>query len=377
MSTDPRVVLPRYGESSLADLLPSVRSALTGVGPNVLGLPPARRYVVALVDALGWELLSAYRSDAPYLASLLERGTALTSAAPSTTAVSLASLGTGTVPGRHGVVGYTMADPARSGAVLNTLSWDSASPPQEWQPYRTEFQAAQEAGIAMTSVGRRSFEGSGLTIAGLRGGRYVAADSTGQRIDRVLRAATDASGPSLVYVYDGDLDWTGHRDGCESDSFRHQLAVVDASLRRLRAGLPSDAVLLVTGDHGMVDIPFDSRVDVDSDRQLRAGVWLVAGDPRMRYLYTLPEIAVDEVVARWRQRLGEQALVLSRDEAIEAGWFGSVEDRVRPRIGDVVIASLDRIAVQCAAQFPAEPRLLGWHGSLTSAEVLVPLLLDV
>src|SRR5699024_6146186 len=110
----------------------------SGSGDNVLGLPSASRYVVALVDGLGRELLSEYRSDAPYLAGRPEPVGPLTSAAPSTTAVSLTTFGTGAAPGRHGIVGYTMADPDRPDVVINTLAWDSAVPPKHWQPYRTE-----------------------------------------------------------------------------------------------------------------------------------------------------------------------------------------------------------------------------------------------
>lgn len=69
------------------------------------------------------------------------------------------------------------------------------------------------------------------------------------------------------------------------------------------------------------------------------------------------------------------AWIVSRDEAIEAGWFGPrVADAVRPRIGDVVAAARDsNVLVRLAAE-PAESALLGHHGSLTDAEQLVPLL---
>ncbi len=130
---------------------------------------------------------------------------------------------------------------------------------------------------------------------------------------------------------------------------------------------------MVTGDHGMVDIPFERRVDVDSDPALRAGVYLVGGDPRMRYLYTEPG-AADEVAETWRERMGSDAVVLVREDAVKRGWFGPVEDRVMPRLGDVVIASVGAVAVECNAVFPTESTLLGWHGSLTADEMLVPLL---
>jgi Type I phosphodiesterase / nucleotide pyrophosphatase len=368
------LVSPRYADAALSDLVPSTLAGmgLEGGPGNVVGVPPAPRYVVLLVDGLGFNLLQTYAEHAPYLASLQSSGgRVLTSAVPSTTSTSLVTLGTGLVPGVHGVVGYTMAVPGTD-QLLNTLRWNTSVEPLVWQPYPTVFERAEQAGVAVTTVSRKAFRGSGVTVAGLRGGEYEAADSAGQRIARAVDASARAP-RSLVYLYEGDLDWTGHRDGCHSASWRHQLAVIDAWVARLRQALPADAVLLVTGDHGMLDVPFGSRVDVDSDPALRAGVVLVGGDPRLRYLYT-EHGAAEDVAACWRERMGPDALVLLREEAIGRGWFGPVEDRVRPRLGDVVIAALGSVAVECNAVFPNEATLLGWHGSLTADEMLVPLL---
>ena len=66
---------------------------------------------------------------------------------------------------------------------------------------------------------------------------------------------------------------------------------------------------------------------------------------------------------------------MTRDEAIEAGWFGArVADTVRPRIGDVVAAARGSAAMVRRAVEPGESALIGHHGSLTPAEQLVPLL---
>ncbi|REF38137.1 alkaline phosphatase family protein [Thermasporomyces composti] len=369
------VVPPRYGEASLTDVIPSVLAAL-GVEAmtNVLGLPSAHRYVVLLIDGLGWNLLHRYADEAPYLAALAADGRTVTASVPATTSTSLVTLGTGVPPGVHGVVGYTMAVPGTD-QLLNTLRWDTTVEPLAWQPHTTAFERAEEAGVAVTTVSRKAFQGTGLTVAGLRGGDYVPADSAGQRIDRAV-VASERGTRSLVYLYEGDLDWTAHRDGAHSAAWRHQLATIDAFVARLRKALPADAVLVITADHGMVDVPFDRRVDVDSDPALRRGVYLVGGDPRMRYLYTEAG-ATDEVVAAWRSRLGPDALVLTRGEAVDAGWFGPVEDRVLPRLGDVLIASLGDTAVECRNAFPTEPTLLGLHGSLTPDEMIVPLLIAV
>ena len=108
------MVRPAYGSASLGDLMPSIGAHL-GVPDcreDLFGLPAADRYVVVLIDGLGWNLLRRSVRDVPYLASLLGDAQSITAGVPSTTVTSLASLGTGLVPGQHGMVGYTSRVPA-------------------------------------------------------------------------------------------------------------------------------------------------------------------------------------------------------------------------------------------------------------------------
>ena len=364
---------PAYGQRSLADVLPAVGRAL-GVSldghAKVLELPPAPSYVVFLVDGMGAELLARHGNAAPYLSSLVEGSATGTAGVPSTTATSLTSLGTGLVPGAHGLVGYTARIPGTD-RLLNHLSWDTSVDPLEWQPHPTAFDRLASAGVHVTSVNKRDFDGSGLTVASQRGATYVGADRVGERI----AAAVSASGesPALTYVYDSDLDWTGHKFGVASTQWLQQLSMIDAQAEHLREALPSSTRLLVIADHGMVDSPQDDRVDVDEVTGMRDGVALIGGEARFRHLYC-PFRAVDDVIATWREVLGTRATVLARDEAIDRGWFGHVEPQVRARLGDVMVACHDDAAVVSTRDFPYEKSLVGLHGSLTPAEMLIPIL---
>jgi hypothetical protein len=367
-------VLPQYGKSSLAELLPSVAATLGLAGTdNTLNLPSAERYVVLLVDGLGELSLLDAGDDAPYLAGLLDGADTLTAPLPSTTATSLTSLGTGLPPGAHGVAGYTTRIPG-SDRLLNALDWDPTVDPLRWQPHRTVFDRLAGAGVAASVVNRRRFQGSGLSVASMGGATFIGANTAGERIAAAASAAA-AVAPSLTYTYEADLDATGHRQGCDSPAWRHQLRIVDETAARLRAALPRDACLIVTGDHGMVDVPLGSRLDVDTEPDLMDGVELFGGEARFRQLYCA-EGAAQDVTACWRERLGADALVLSRSDAITAGWFGDVAAPVYDRLGDVIIACLGETAVLSKGRFPTETRLIGLHGSLTAEEMLVPLLVD-
>ena len=137
---------------------------------------------------------------------------------------------------------------------------------------------------------------------------------------------------SFALVYTGDLDGTGHACGCTSAAWPYQLAQVDLLARQLADALPAGTPLYVTADHGMVDVPAADRVDADQVTGLRTGVALLGGEPRARHVYGAPGAAAD-VLAAWQQILAGRAWVVSREQAIDEGWFGPVDRRVTDAAG--------------------------------------------
>ncbi|MCT2584361.1 alkaline phosphatase family protein [Actinophytocola gossypii] len=362
-------MLPEYGRRSLAEVLPSLLAALGVGGAPALPVEPARAAALLLVDGLGSELLREHAADAPFLASLPDAGP-LTVGFPSSTVVSLASVGTGLPPGSHGMVGTSFEV---DGTRLDGLNWraDADPAPERVQPAPTVFERAGAAGVAVTVVSRRVFRDTPLTRAVLRGGEYRGNRALGDLAAEMITALT-APGRRLVYGYHADLDTMGHVYGPGSLPWRVQLAQVDRLVATLANALPADAVLAVTGDHGMVTM--DRTFDVDTVPELRAGVRLLAGDPRSRHVYAEPGAAAS-VLAAWREVLGDAAVVVPREQAVEEGWFGPVAAAFAGRIGDVVVAARDGAGVIRSVAEPAVSSAVGQHGSLSAAELLVPFLL--
>jgi hypothetical protein len=376
-------VAPRYRQASLGDIMPGVLAAL-GVpdSPDPLGLAAGplagvRRVAVLLVDGLGAAQLPAAGALAPTLAELaagrLGPARTLTCGFPSTTPVSLASVGTGATPGEHGLVGFSVAIP-ESERILNHIQWWDDPSPADWQPVPTIFERAARAGIAVSVLNRPEFAGSGLTVAAYRGADFRGVVTPDDVAEGLVRAVTAADGPVLAYGYLPDVDRAGHLDGVGSAPWNAAVGDVERVLARVMAGLPEDAALLVTADHGQLNIPAEGRLDADADPRLRAGVRTLAGEARVRYLYTLPG-ALDDVLATWRE-LVDDAWVVPREEAVAAGWFGPVTARHLARIGDVVVACRERKVVVASQTEPAfVAAMIGHHGSYTADEMLVPLLI--
>jgi hypothetical protein len=382
LAREPRTspIVPSYGASSLSDLSSSLLASLTGdAAADTLGLPDYPRVCLLIIDGLGYELLRGHQAAAPFLAELAFNSRPLTAGCPSTTVTSLASLGTGLPPAAHGMLGYQVAVPGE-GRLLNGLRWPDDIDPVAWQPRPTIFERAAAAGVTPVHVSPGAYRKSGLTKSALRGAQYRAADSLGA-LAALTADALAESDRTLVVAYHGDLDATGHRYGVASAAWYNQLAHVDKLAEQIAGSLPYGAILYVTADHGMVDVGPDDRIDADADGSpLRAGVELLGGEARLRHVYTRPG-AADEVLAAWREVLGERAWVLSREEAVKEGWFGpvgsAVSDAMAARIGDVVAASAGSWAVVASRAEPLETSLIGMHGSLTAAEQLVPLLTPV
>jgi hypothetical protein len=243
-----------------------------------------------------------------------------------------------------------------------------------YQPKPTFFERAAKTGIAVTTVALARFRGTGLTEAALRGATFVPfGDDSVEDLRIALIAEAALRGDrSVVYAYERELDHCGHVHGCDSATWLEQLTRIDAMCERLRVALPPEVAVIITGDHGMIDIPADQRIVAEDDPALMAGVSALAGEGRLRQLYVDHE-PPSRVADRWRARLGELAWVRTRDEAIDEGWFATTDDQLRDRWGHVLVALRGDWAVM-TREYPREFTLIGMHGSLTPAEMLVPLI---
>ena len=376
---------PASGAVSLADVL---RDCLAAVEPDVveaglnaggaprLDLPRVERAAVIVVDGLGADNLRARAGHARSLAAAMSgRRAVIETGVPTTTAVALTTLTTGAVPGRHGIVGYTALEPG-SGRVVNQLhGFDDGTLALEWQRRPTLFERAGEAGLGAAVFGAEKHRSSGFTRAVLRGARYVGGKRIEDRMDALSAALADASWRGIAYGYIAELDMAGHDRGSASDDWADALERVDAAVAALGRALPRDAGVLVTADHGMVDLAEHQRLVVPDDSELWRGVRRLAGEHRMLHLHADEATSPEEIAARWTESEGERAWVATRDAAIEAGWFGAVDDAVRPRIGDVLVAARKQVAYYTETAFAGNAgRMVGQHGSWTPAETRVPLL---
>src|SRR5262249_12356799 len=115
------------------------------------------------------------------------------------------------------------------------------------------------------------------------------------------------------------------------------------------------------------------RRTMNLDADIAERCWRFSGEGRFRWLHA-HEGRQDELLGMCRERYGELAWVLSRQEISDAGWFcGPIDERVASRLGCVALVASAPVSFNDPT-YNGDPDLQTRHGSLTSAEMYVPLL---
>jgi predicted AlkP superfamily pyrophosphatase or phosphodiesterase len=364
---DDDLLLPKYDGACITNVVPAL---LHPADAAPAWLPAAahdaERVVLLVVDGLGWNQLLPRRAQLPALGAM--EGGPITTVAPSTTATALTSITTGLPPGEHGVIGYRMAV---HGEVLNVLRWSTAAGDARQSIPAAKVQShAPFDGQRPPAVTRAEFETSGFTAAHLDGTRFVGYRTMGTLVAEVVRLAR--AGEPFVYAYYEGLDKVSHEYGLGA-AYDEELVWIDQLVDRLLRELPPGTVLVLTADHGQVEVgpnvlPLPSEV--------LAHVQSQSGEGRFRWLHARAGRSAALLDAA-EGLLGEHAWVRTRSAAIDDGWYGPVvTDAAAGRLGDVLLAAKGNVAFDDPLD-TGPYVLVGRHGSLTPDEVLVPLLVGV
>jgi hypothetical protein len=324
----------------------------------------ARQVVLLVLDGLGWEQLREREELAPTLAAMA--GRPVTSVVPTTTATALTSITTGCPPAAHGVVGYRVR--VGTGDVLNVLRWRTSAGDARQLVDPASFQACPAfGGVPRPVVTRAEFDATGFTVAHLSGTElhgWRVPSSLPVEVGRLL-----AAGQPFVYAYYDGIDKVAHERGF-GDHFDAEVRAVDSLVADVAAALPAGAALVVTSDHGQVEVG-DRSLPIPA--QVLSDTVLVSGEGRFRWLHARPGCR-DRLLAAAEEAFGDVGWVRTVDELDEQLWFGGrLGDTVRARLGDVAVIAHAPVAFTDPAD-PGELALRCRHGSVTSAEMLVPLL---
>jgi hypothetical protein len=358
---------------SLTDVLASCLSAVGVSGAaNRLDLPVSTSLILVVVDGLGARNLERARGHARFLTDARHSARVIETVFPSTTAAALTTLMTGESPLRHGIVGYRIRDP-HSGAVFNQLN-ELEQAPAGWMRVPTiakQFQTDADVVI----VGRSKFEKSALSGVIYNGARYFPAESLDERFG-VARDLSSTNG-RVVVVYVSELDSLAHKHGVSSSAWTDALEVLDNVAKTTHMSLPDGVRMVITADHGVIDIDSASH-SVFTDPRLTINVDDIGGEPRCLQLYVADKAHISNIVNRWREFVGNLAEVLTRAEVVARELFGPSEhagDTVADRLGDIfILATGETVFYDGNAINKAPQKMIGQHGACSDTEMLIPLI---
>ena len=354
----------------LSEVFASALASLSGE-QNPLNLPRVKNACVVLVDGLGSANIRERAGHAPFLNSKLKIDGSISCGFPSTTVTSLSSFSTGVQSGRHGMVGYKVLDP-RNNSAMNLLTEISNEAEAEyWQPLETVAERARRQGLKCIFIGPGEYDNSGFTMATMRGSEYMAAKSIEDRFKLAEKLLSEGNG-KLIYLYVPELDQQAHAKGFLSSEWSAKLEDLEAALRGLVSACRKDSGILLTADHGIVDVPKEKHIYLD---ELEIpGLRSVGGDPRVLFLYfdNQPEESVREEIQTF---LGKNAYVATRAELIDAGWFGEVSDFSAQRMPQLLVVGVTKSAFYHRDYAKKKSlEMIGQHGSVSPEELNVPLL---
>ncbi len=351
----------------LGDVLISALQSVSGEN-NTLGLARKRSVCVILIDGLGSSNLKAAGAHAGFLNS--KPSTPASCFFPATTSTSIVSLATGKPPWETGFIGYQIYDRA-AGLRRNLLNgWDSQQDAKDFQVLETVSEKAVTRTIEFHTVAPGAYRDSGFTAATMRGSEFHGTKSIEERFDKAKDLLSD-SREKVVYLYIPELDQIAHAQGWKSQAWLNQLEDVDGYISKLSSELRKTSGIIVTADHGVVDVPHASHIYLDEllseDELLDVG-----GDTRSLFLYLKNQGAVEATMVQLDAELGDSCYIVNPKMLIDAGYWKEIRDL--DIVPDIVVMAKKEVALYHRG-FAKKKSLdmIGHHGSVSQQEMSIPL----
>lgn len=361
-------MLPAKSRSvwNLKDVFQSAEASVLGHS-NVLNLNQVSSAIVVMIDGLGYENL---RQHVGFMRKHLGEKDFAHCGFPSTTTSSIASFSTGVDASEHGLFGYSIFNRS-SEETVNLLSGLDKYSILEYA--RVEPISAQSK-LRVHAVTLDDYADTGFTVATMAGAEHHFAQGVHERLE-IARSIANSQPGSLVYVYIPELDKEAHRSGVGGSNWAQLLGEIDHALQMTVSKLDDANGLLVTSDHGIVDVSSSRHIFLDDCAGLSDSLISVCGDPRAPYIYLQDSGELNAVKARLAEFLRDQAFVVEPRELVTQGYWSESLLEEDDLVPDLVLVAIEDAAI-FHRQFSkaTSMKMVGHHGSISETETKVPIL---
>ncbi|MCW8886487.1 MAG: alkaline phosphatase family protein, partial [Motiliproteus sp.] len=194
---------------------------------------------------------------------------------------------------------------------------------------------------------------------------------------QIVSAVEEASN-TVVWAYWTELDAMAHSCGIDSDQVATHFQELDDGFARLQQQLAgTDAILVATADHGLIDTRQDRIVHLHQHPELEAMLRLpLCGEPRAAFCYLRPG-AKSDFDRYIQEHLSHCLDLFDCDDIVDQGWFGrgAQAPRFRERIGDRLLLPKENWIVKDRLLQESPFDQIGVHGGLSAEELYVPLVI--
>lgn len=400
-------VKPLYESFCFANIPTLVSGALSGDGSHKLTSAvmegygkPFRNVVVFLIDAFGWRFYEQYRESSAFLRRFEKDGRelVLTSQFPSTTSAHVTTMHTGLPVGKSGVFEWYYYDPTVDDIVMPLLFsfgrdrkrrnslLDAGITAETILPAGTFYQRLAAQGVRSMVFQNREYAESPYSQAVLKGAQIVPVSSFQHSLDGLVDDLERAQGSNYYFVYCDNFDAALHHHGPGSAEAHREvtqiLEALERSFMQRMSGRTRDTLVLVTADHGQVEIDPGTTFYVDRAFEgfqdlmrtgARGNLLAPGGSPRDFFIYVKQERLAEahELLSRELEGRAEVRLV---SELVESGLFGPTpEKRLLDRVSNLVVLPYPGHSVWWSGGGVYDNQFWGHHGGLTPQEMEIPL----
>lgn len=340
---------------------------------------PAEHLVFVLLDGLGMNVVRRLPADSFLRSSLRQE---ILATCPSTTACALTSVASGQYANRHGICGWFTYLP-EFGVTAVVLPFAERFTNE---PLARRGIQPQDVLTAHPLCGRMTRDALTIVPASLANTMYnkytrdgtagAGYDSIHHAVDQIAARVRQAGAPSYTHLYLPEIDTICHKLSVESEVVLPLVMQIDRELARLASAVAGKARLVLSADHGLIDVPREAQTLLyHDDPLLDCLVVPPTGDARMPIFHVCGERG-GEFVEVFTARFGDRMLLLPIADAERHELFGPgpIAPAVRPHFGDFV--AIPFAPATLAYHPPGKPAgalFQAVHAGLSPDEMQVPL----
>jgi hypothetical protein len=397
------LVLPIYADYSFANIPDTIEFLLTGarrgplLPPDCFGgsYPHPQKVVTIFIDSFGWQFWQQYQDRFRTTRRVVEKGTLTPISAlfPSTTSAAVSTQHLGVLPAEHALYEWNVYIPAY-GETIQSLSfcplgvrtqdaclkkgYDAA---KLLEISETTHQRLTRAGVRSLQFANRAYAGSAYNRLVTAGAEVIRHGTLAEGLVQLKEALVATPGKAHLGFYWAAIDTIAHIHGPGSATHVAEIASFWATFDAVFRGIDSpDTLYLFTADHGHVWADVKDTYYINERIPELADCLAVSppgnpiypnGSPRDVFLHVKPERR-DETLALLQHHLGEVALIMRMDDALERGLLGPrpVSAELRRRLGDILVLPYLGHFVWWREPGLMENHFYGHHGGLSPEEMI-------